>query len=361
MNKYKKEKYINQRQLKSGWSFQVIIRKDKYTIIETFNERDYGSARLAFDCAVNYRNRKLNEINEKRYSPSSSLTLREVLEESGVLNNFNMKTKRNHISIFNRFVENVSLNDFTPEFMIQTLNKVSLSQPDETIGRVLSLFKQIDNVAILKQYYLIPRTFGVKAPKSKKIIDFKPERITDVNTLEAVVKECKDEIIKSIIITAYYTGMRPAEIFALNKTDIRDGFIYVNKQIGSNTEEEGIVRNTKTSGSKRSIPISKYLMPVLKRLEGPILFPWSPGEYFTSNRFNARTARLFRPYNLSLYKCRHLFATTLEYSGVDRRTIDVLMGHTFKTSTDIYVHTNKEKMIEAIDKLGDHFSNIWFL
>lgn len=282
--------------------------------------------------------------------------LSRVFEESEELANFNAKTKRNHQALFNQHIKDLKLDDFNSEFMIRTLNSLTSSYSDDTISRVFRLFKQIDDTAILKGYYSVPRCIGFKAPKSKRIIEFK-ERITNVETLRSVLNECDDPTIIGIILTAYYTGMRPGEIFALNKDDIVDGWIRVNKQIGSDLENEGVVRNTKTPESTRMIPVSVYLKPVLERFTGPILFPSLTNEYYYSNLFNARTARLFRPYNLTLYKCRHLFATTLEYSGVDRITIDALMGHSVKSSTDIYVHTDKTKMIEAIGKLGDQFGD----
>ena len=351
--KYKAEKYINQRLLKNGWSFQVIIRKDNKTITKTFNENEYGSARVAFDYAVNYRNRILNEIAENRYLSPVSLPLRAVFDESEQLGNYNKKTQRNHQTMFDRFIGDVPLDSFTPDFMIMQMNKMSLDYSDDQISRVFSLMKQIDYTAVLKQYYPSPRTIGVKPPKSKKIMKVKNDRITDKDTIEAVLKKCQDETIRGVILTAYYTGMRPGEIFALGEDDIKDGWIHVYKQIGSDLEEEGVVRNTKNQSSTRMIPISPFLQPVLERFSGPVLFLTASGENYTSNRFNAVTAGLFRPYKLNLYKLRHLFATTLEYSGVDRRTIDALMGHVPKDSTDIYVHTNNERLVKAIGKISE--------
>ena len=113
-----------------------------------------------------------------------------------------------------------------------------------------------------------------------------------------------------------------------------------------------MVRNTKTEGSTRIIPIAPGLKPFLSQFKGPILFKNVDGGYFNANKFSARTRRLFESYDFNLYMVRHLFATTLEYSGVDRVTIDKLMGHSPRNSTDIYIHTNEEKMIKAINLLN---------
>ncbi len=351
--KYKKERYINQRQTKHGWTFQVIIRKDGHTITESFSETEYGSARLAFDCALNFRNKTLADLSEKKYFPKTSIMLSQLFEESEDLSNINAKTKRNHLTLFNRYIGDIKLDDFTSEFMIKKLNDISYSLSDDTISRVFHLFKRMDETAILKHYYAVPRCIGFKAPRSHKIIEIKEARITDKDTVKTVYENCADKSIKGIIAVAYYTGMRPAEIYALGKKDIKNGYIYVNKQIGSDKEEEGVVTTTKNNYSTRMIPISPFLEPILEAYKGSVLFPNVGGDHFSSNTFNARTAPLFRPYNLSLYKLRHLFATTLEYEGVDRPTIYALMGHTPKNSTDVYIHSNKEKMKKAVMKIPD--------
>lgn len=358
MKRYKEEKYIHQRLLKSGeWSFQVIIRKNGTTIVESFNESEYGSARYAFDCAINYRNRKLTEIRDQRFFPASSVDLEQVFIESEDLANLNAKTKRNHATLFNNYIGNMKLDDFSTEFMIKKLNDISQSSSNDTISRVFSLFKQIDQTAVLKRYYPTPRCIAFKPPASKRIIKLKPGRTVDPDVVYSILKECKDKTIRGIILTACLTGMRPAEIFALTKSDIIDGFLYVNKQIGSDAENEGVVRNTKTDGSSRIIPLSDPLKIVFGAFTGPVLFESLNGGYFNANTFNARTARLFRPYGMTLYKCRHTFATTLEYAGVDRITIDALMGHSPRNSTDIYVHSNMDRMKDAMSKIGDQFGD----
>lgn len=352
MKKFKKEKYINQRQLKNGWSFQVIIRKDNHTIIETFNEVDYRSPRVAYDSAIKFRNHKLTELSDKKYHANDRVTLGDVFELSEVLSNINHKTHRNHLTIFNKFIGDRPLDEFTTEFIIMLLNKMTNNYSNDYISRVFNVCKQIDNTALLKGYYYSPRTIGLKAPKSRKINILKKERITDADTICTILENLNDKYIRGILITAFYTGMRPAEIFALSSADIKDNKIYVNKQIGSNANDEGVVRNTKTEDSTRIIPIAPGLKPFLSQFKGHILFKNVDGGYFTANKFSSRTRRLFASYSFNLYMVRHLFATTLEYSGVDRVTIDKLMGHSPRNSTDIYVHTNEDKMIRAVSMLN---------
>ena len=68
-NKFKAEKHIRQRYSDRTklWTFQVNIQyKNEYenweTYNESFSEKDYGSAKLAFTAAVDHRNEMLKQI-----------------------------------------------------------------------------------------------------------------------------------------------------------------------------------------------------------------------------------------------------------------------------------------------------------
>ena len=63
-NKFKKEKYISQVYSENTdiWSFQVKIRKDNFKISKTFSEKDYGSAKAAFNQAIIFRDQQLYDF-----------------------------------------------------------------------------------------------------------------------------------------------------------------------------------------------------------------------------------------------------------------------------------------------------------
>ena len=54
---------------------------------------------------------------------------------------------------------------------------------------------------------------------------------------------------------------------------------------------------------------------------------------------------------ISPHKLRHTFATLLHMKEVDIIEIQKLLGHASITSTQIYTHTNPEKLKRAVDKL----------
>ena len=51
------------------------------------------------------------------------------------------------------------------------------------------------------------------------------------------------------------------------------------------------------------------------------------------------------------HKLRHTFGTELLQKGANLVEIQALLGHSSLNTTQIYVHTNKENLINAIDRL----------
>ena len=54
---------------------------------------------------------------------------------------------------------------------------------------------------------------------------------------------------------------------------------------------------------------------------------------------------------LSLHKIRHTFATRLMERGADLRTLQELLGHEELSTTQIYLHTSKERLLSAVKLL----------
>ena len=106
----------------------------------------------------------------------------------------------------------------------------------------------------------------ITVPKSK--ITINPKDVTfskeDFLKLIQVLEDytCKNEkrlyrakMLRYILLIGYYTGMRPAEIIALNSDDMINDKIKVWKSVGSTETEARTIVTTKTARSIRYIPI----------------------------------------------------------------------------------------------------------
>lgn len=364
-NRFKKERYIVQlySDRSNSWSFQVRIRSDGFDYVKTFSEKKFGSAKAAYDQAIIDRNKVLYEMNDRSYTQKKDVSLEQCFYESLDLFNYRHKTRRNHISMFHRFIDtDMALEDLDNVFVMKCLNRMSATCSDDLIARVYCLFKDIDRTALYKGYYKYSHVNYIKLPQSQIIQSLANERITDKQTLIDVVSILQDKICNpyekqqysNFLWTMYYTGCRPGEVFALEKTDIRNGWIFITKEVGSSTEKGNCIRPPKTKESSRKIPIAEELKSILKSAADlsscELLFPNLQGSHYNSNTVSTRINHCLKGTGISFscYMLRHLFQTDLKYSGVDDKTIDVLVGHTNKKTLDVYIHTNDKRLQNAI-------------
>ena len=369
MNKYRKEPYITQRQGKNGmWSFQVFIRSELATITKTFSEKEYGTARLAYDTAVNYRNRALTEIAEKTILRKNNITVEEVFEEYLDSSTLSYKTQEYHRKLFRKYVthKDKKIQEITRADITAELNAMVEEASDDTINRVLSVWKNdiIDN-ALAMEYINKDLTAGIKKPSSR-LITIKRDVTTDRKTvlkvedlvLHSVAIKYDARVIIAMLEVLYYTGMRPAEVAVLTRDDIKKDYISVTKELGSSIDDTDVVRKCKTPSSVRNVPIHPNLQPVLKALKEDALydelFAKKDGTYMNSTWVGNIIRRLCRKNNIefNMYRLRHNMATSLVTNKVDTKTTMEILGHTHYDMSLYYATSNDELKEDAIGLLS---------
>src|SRR5919198_1065755 len=134
-----------------------------------------------------------------------------------------------------------------------------------------------------------------------------------------------------MVLFAAATGLRPAELFALEHRDLdfREGVVYVRRAYAN-----GRVWHVKTRRSMRGVPLQGMATDALRRLqvsEGQLVFPNSRGGYIDLHNFRQRHWRpalraagiepLRQPYDL-----RHTYATFALRAGVSAFALSRYMG-----------------------------------
>jgi integrase/recombinase XerD len=151
---------------------------------------------------------------------------------------------------------------------------------------------------------------------------------------------------KAMLELLYAAGLRVSELVAVRVLDVN--------------LEAGFVRVTGKGAKERIVPIGsgardsirKYLADgrprLLKRLASPHLFVARAGRPMTRQGFwkllRKRAADAGLTKHLSPHSLRHSFASHLLEGGADLRAVQIMLGHTDISTTQIYTHVAKERL-----------------
>ena len=183
---------------------------------------------------------------------------------------------------------------------------------------------------------------GRPLPKSLSEADI--ERLLDAPDLDQPI-EFRDRTMLELL---YACGLRVSELVSL-RVD----------QVGFN---QGIVRVLGKGGKERLVPMGEEALDWLQRYMQGARFDLLRGRasdvLFPSNRTRAMTRQTFwyriKIYgeradikgHLSPHTLRHAFATHLLNHGADLRVVQMLLGHSDLSTTQIYTHVARQRMQE---------------
>lgn len=179
--------------------------------------------------------------------------------------------------------------------------------------------------------------------------------VEEIDLLQSCINMNTPEGVRNdaIIETIYCCGLRVSEL-----VDLRLSELYF---------EEGFVRVFGKGSKQRFVPISRS---AIKKIDVYIKESRSRLKIKTGNEdilfLNRRGAKLTRAMiftiiknlvklagihkNISPHTLRHSFATHLLENGADLRAIQAMLGHESITTTEIYVHLDRNKLKDELDK-----------
>lgn len=228
---------------------------------------------------------------------------------------------------------------------------------------------------------------GLKIPvDSEEDLQDDDDSIIETFTREEIKKiidslDYSDKI-RYIIMFALFTGMRQGEILALEKSDIKEGIVKINKTLRnikifdekdrSKSHYELKATKPKTNSSNREVPIPDILKPELKRLEklvaeerlklGPLytennlLFPSLVGSYMDAQNLMKSWKKVVATSGVEYKKfhtLRHTYATRLFENGASILTVSRLLGHSSIKTTEVYTHVLENIKKEEVQCLNN--------
>jgi integrase/recombinase XerD len=153
---------------------------------------------------------------------------------------------------------------------------------------------------------------------------------------------------RTMLEVLYATGLRVTELVSL--------------RLGQVNLNQGVVRVSGKGGRERLIPLGEESLEWLQQfMEGPreeillekqteYVFPTRRGDRMTRQAFwhiiKRYTEKAGINQALSPHTLRHAFATHLLNHGADLRVVQMLLGHSDLSTTQIYTHVARERLRE---------------
>ena len=227
-------------------------------------------------------------------------------------------------------------------------NLFSIGLKSSSINRKISSIKHFYLFLLKKKVIKNSPADEITTPKQEKYL---PTSMSE-DEVESLLGSPKSSIKierrdKAMIEILYATGMRISELVNLKLTDI-DFNRSVLKVFGKGSKERLV-----PYGEKAAEALRIYLED-RKKSDSKDVFLSNRGTRITRGAFWQRIKIYIKRENLkssiSPHTLRHAFATHLLNRGADLRSVQILLGHSDLSTTQIYTHIAKKRLGEILKK-----------
>jgi len=218
-----------------------------------------------------------------------------------------------------------------------------------TTARLLSSMRRFYRYRVREHGAADDPSASIDAPKLGRSL---PKALTEAEVellLAAPAVETPEGLRdRTMLELLYATGLRVSELVALTVPQLN--------------LRQGVVRVFGKGSKERLVPLGEEAMAWLERylqhgrpafasaLGSDFLFPTRRGPCMTRQTFwhlirrHARAAGIHK--EISPHTLRHAFATHLLNHGADLRVVQLLLGHSDLSTTQIYTHVARERLKE---------------
>ena len=225
---------------------------------------------------------------------------------------------------------------------------VEVGRAKTTITRMISSLRRFYNFLQYNQLIVVNPMAKVVMPKPdrklpKTLSQSQVEALLNAPDIDDVI-ECRDSAMLELL---YATGIRVTELVSL--------------QVSQISLQQGVIRVVGKGDKERLVPMGEtaiesieyYLTHARHQLlnnQSDVLFPSKRGVKMARQTFWHRikhyAVRANISVDLSPHTLRHAFATHLVNHGADLRVVQLLLGHSDLSTTQIYTHVAKARLQE---------------
>ena len=216
-----------------------------------------------------------------------------------------------------------------------------------TTSRQLSSLKRFYRYCLRQGKTKADPTLKIDSPKLPRSL---PKSLTEEDVESLLDAPALEETLglrdKAMLETLYASGLRVSELVSL--------------KLGQVSQDMGVVRVMGKGSKERLVPLGEealvWIRRYLKEARPELLAGRSSDDLFVTARAAAMTRQMFwhllrrhalkaglkKP--ISPHTLRHAFATHLLNHGADLRVVQLLLGHSDISTTQIYTHVARERL-----------------
>lgn len=257
---------------------------------------------------------------------------------------------RSDLALFNGWLQehSVSLPDAGRDLILDHLAwRLDQGYKPRSTARFLSGLRGFFRYLLREKLVAIDPTLQVDMPQLGKPL---PKSLSEAD-VEALLQapdlgEAIGQRDRAMLEVLYACGLRVTELVSLtlDQVNLRQGVLRV---MGKGSKERLV-----PMGEEAVVWLERYQRDgraeLLNGRPSDVLFPSQRGEQMTRQTFwhrikhHARVAGIDKP--LSPHTLRHAFATHLLNHGADLRVVQMLLGHSDLSTTQIYTHVAKARL-----------------
>jgi len=216
-----------------------------------------------------------------------------------------------------------------------------------SVARLLSALKRFYRYCLRQGRVKADPTLRIDSPKLPRGL---PKSLTEEDVESLLTAPRADKALglrdKAMLETLYASGLRVSELVTL--------------KLGQVSQDMGVVRVVGKGSKERLVPLGEeaiaWIRQYLKEARPELLGGRAADDLFVTVRGSAMTRQMFwhllRRYAaqaglkkpISPHTLRHAFATHLLNHGADLRVVQLLLGHSDISTTQIYTHVARERL-----------------
>jgi len=214
-------------------------------------------------------------------------------------------------------------------------------------ARVLSCLRQFYQFALREGMINTDPSVQLESPKLGRPL---PKSLTEDEVIRLLQAPANDQPEglrdRAMLELLYATGLRVSELVTLRPEQV--------------SLTQGVIRVTGKGGKERLVPLGdeaqQWLQDYMRSARPELLHGKPADALFVTRRGGAMTRQAFWyrikkhaqqagiQKHLSPHTVRHAFATHLVNHGADLRVVQMLLGHSDLSTTQIYTHVARERL-----------------